>query len=302
MKECRRFSDMFLELNDGEAEPEAALEFENHMRGCNLCDQDYRQYSLTVEALRRLDTVAPPPDFLAQLNTRIDAVDSAPFFERIKSWLSPAPHLPLPVGAAALAVIAVLSILFYNQSVTSMIADSLPSGVIGTIAANTDTTHEIPSKPREANDLELMRPKSIAAGEPVSSPLETPSLNHPTYSRTLSQPIQSLPASTGPTYPTTADRLGADNLTVESPRIDTAVETIKQMMPHLRGKIVDIKPNGAVKEVLVGVVIPSHAYGDLTTRLIDFGAVEAGAGSQATPPKRSEGENVMLYIRLVPQP
>jgi hypothetical protein len=54
--------------------------------------------------------------------------------------------------------------------------------------------------------------------------------------------------------------------------------------------------------VVLRVMIPSKAYADLASKLIDYGAVEAGAGPEANPPRPAEdgAQNVYLYIRFLP--
>jgi hypothetical protein len=102
-------------------------------------------------------------------------------------------------------------------------------------------------------------------------------------------------------FPTIADRIGADNLTVESRSVDSAVESLKRILPELQGRLIDEKARLNPGEKVIAVLIPSEAYGHLTTELINHGAVAAGAAgpdiSQA--PAKKEGNNVLLYIRFV---
>jgi hypothetical protein len=103
-------------------------------------------------------------------------------------------------------------------------------------------------------------------------------------------------------FPTIADRIGADNLTVESPSIDQAVESLKRILPNIQGRLVDENNRGRVGEVVVGVMIPSDAYGNLTSELINHGAVASGmkdAEAKSPSPTKGEGNNVLLYIRFV---
>jgi len=103
------------------------------------------------------------------------------------------------------------------------------------------------------------------------------------------------------TLGTVADKLGADNLTVESPRIDIALESLKKMLPHIQGKLVEQRMRGNGGGVVVGVLIPPQAYGPLATELINHGAVEVGAGTEVDPttPQKKEDNNVLVYIRFV---
>ena len=104
-------------------------------------------------------------------------------------------------------------------------------------------------------------------------------------------------------FPTVADELGADNLTVESPHIDLALQTLKKILPDIQGKLVDEKFKGVRGETLVGVIIPSNRYGDLATALVNHGAIEVGAQSQESPaPTKVDSGNVRLYIRFTEAP
>ncbi len=77
-------------------------------------------------------------------------------------------------------------------------------------------------------------------------------------------------------FPPLADRIGADNVTVESASIDNAVESLKKLLPGLQA---DLLPSSRVRiwrETVLAVLIPSEAYRDLTTELVNHGAI-AGA-------------------------
>ena len=101
-------------------------------------------------------------------------------------------------------------------------------------------------------------------------------------------------------FGTIADRIGADNLTVESRSIDQAVESLKKMLPNIEGKLVVERTRGGIGEKVLRVMIPSRAYADLTTELINHGAVESGAGADINPPiiSKKSRDKVLLYIRF----
>jgi len=131
----------------------------------------------------------------------------------------------------------------------------------------------------------------------------TPAGAPPLYSKAIPNSSQSNLGLMGGNFATIADRLGADNLTVESASIDSALESLKKILPNIQGQLVDQR-NPGNGGVVVGVLIPPSAYGRLTTELINHGAVESGAGSeiQPGPPLKKEGNNVLLYIRFVRTP
>ena len=97
------------------------------------------------------------------------------------------------------------------------------------------------------------------------------------------------------------DRIGGDNLTVESPSVDQAVASVKKILPDIDGRLVEEKSPGKVGEKILGVLIPSGAFSNLTTELVNHGAVAVGLGpeSSAPAPSKSGPNNVMLYIRFV---
>jgi hypothetical protein len=106
-------------------------------------------------------------------------------------------------------------------------------------------------------------------------------------------------------FPTIADVIGADNLTVESPSIDNAMQSLEKILPNIQGRIqgrlVDEKGRGKPGDVVLAVLIPSASYGHLTTELIKHGAVAVGVGAEDghLAPSPKEGNNVLLYIRFV---
>jgi len=201
---------------------------------------------------------------------------------------SSAPFIPLPVGVSALALIAVTGFVLYNSSHTEMMPplasyqslyDPGARPLAGAaqphqMQVSTLMPASESNPPSPAGRLSLMSPDPIAKSiEPVSRQ-----------------------------FPTIADRIGADNLTVESPSIDQAVESLKRILPNIQGRLVDEKNRGQIGEVVVGVMIPSDAYGNLTTELINHGAVAAGMGGaevKQPAPAKQEGNNVLLYIRFV---
>lgn len=295
MKECSRICDLFVEVQDDHVDIESDKIFREHLYQCATCREEFRWYGVTVKALSNLDRVPPPGDFLEQLKFRLDRVDSPSYMEFFKNLFSSAPYMPLPVGMAALAFVAFFSFVLFNNSIT----EGLPKFGYDLMAKQTTTAPSAPS----------LMPGPGTAGAPgygawpqdSTPPLSLPSTNQPHYSLATRSSVQSATESTGSVLPTLADRIGADNLTVESASIDSAVESLKKMLPNLQGRVVEMRPSDGSGAIVLGVTIPSGAYADLTSKLINYGAVETGAGSEVTPPKPLEdGRNqVFLYIRFL---
>jgi hypothetical protein len=276
MKECRCISDLYVEVHDDRADAEADRHFRDHISQCGQCREDFRWYGVTVHALNRLDTIAPPPGFLEQLSLRLDNVDSPAYVTFFRNLFSSAPRLPLPVGFASLAAVIFLGFVLYNPSLTG--------GLSGFWFGPSHGQTASPHTPGTG-----MLAKDANTGTPLQSSMPSSPIS-PRYSTPAHFPQ------------TVADRLGADNLTVESPSVETAVESFQRLLPTLQGRVMEVKPRDGVGPVVLRVMIPSTAYADLTSKLIDFGAVEAGAGPEVNPPKPAENgaQNVYLYIRFLP--
>lgn len=298
MKECSRICDLFVEVQDDQVDVEAEKNFREHLHYCPTCREEFRWYEVTIKALSTLDQVPPPKDFLEQLRFRLDRVDSPSFTEFFKNIFSSAPYMPLPVGMAALAFVAFFGFILFNSSM-----EGLPRLGQDLMAKQTEAAVPAPS----------LMPGTETVGAPArgmqgygtwpqapTPSLSFPSTNEPRYTMATRSSVPPAIESTGSVLPTLADRIGADNLTVESPSIDMAVESLKKMLPNLQGKVVEMKQPDGSGAIVLGVTIPSAAYPDLTSKLVSYGAVETGAGAEVTPPKPLEdGRNqVFLYIRF----
>jgi hypothetical protein len=301
MNQCRRVSELFFDMCDGNADSESKKVFHEHVRKCASCNEEFELYGLTVQALGSLERIKPPDDFIVQLRVRLDTVDSPSYLTLFRSIFSAVPRMPMPIGVATLAVVLVFGFFLYNESLTDMgakigydrVVQQAPPHLPGQAAMPGTVAGPLLAKGREAG--------SNVTSSPVS-PHSQPALNFPRYSMAPPNLLTGDHPTSGSLLPTLADRIGADNLTVESPSIDAAIESLKRILPNLSGKLVEIRPQTGVGEFMLGVSIPSKSYGQLTSELINHGAVEAGAGSGVTPPRVSEdGEkNVYLYIRFLP--
>jgi hypothetical protein len=227
------------------------------------------------------------------VNARLDDLHSPSLLDQIKDYLSSMPYIPLPVGLVAILFLAALGFSVYKQTLIDIVPGFASDKPLA-------TTHG-------GGAGGIQGSKGIGSGaaytaEAVSSPLAGPSSPPSHVSVPFSTNPHSVPLEMT-AAPTIADRIGADNLTVESPRIDAAVQSVKRLVPDLNGKIVNEDATTRAKEKVLGVMIPSRAYGDLTTELINHGAVEAGAGTGVHPPQKLEGghdSSVLLHIRFIP--
>lgn len=280
MSECQRVSDLFGELHDDQVDGAIDLYARNHLHDCPGCREDFKWYGFTVQALNQLEKVSPPANFLSQLDTKLQT--SSSFFDFFRDFFGGAPRIPLPVGAAALAFIAVMSIALYNHR-----PDVAPSMATSPGLEQLQPNVTSSGAGMAAADARRLRPKTLATSTGGSL-----------YAMPGRGEFESVASHR---FPTIADRIGADNFTVESSSIDNAVESLKRILPQIQGQLIDEKSRLNLGEKVIAVLIPSEAYGHLTTELINHGAVAAGATgpdiSQA--PAKKEGNNVLLYIRFI---
>ena len=302
MSECDRISALFGDVYEEQADGESKKSLDHHLQNCPNCREDLKWYGITIRALTSLESVSPPPDFLAQVNARLQSSSTSfSYLDFFKNLFSSTPYLPLPAGVAALAFVAVLGIVVYNQAPTELVPSVAYSGHTQTAGVRSTSearmavggTASLPAQKMQVSGV-LTRATETSTSNPVGNP---------PLSIATQNSAQSHLGIMNENLATIADRFGADNLTVESPSIDGALESLKRILPNIQGQLVDQR-NPGNGGVVVGVLIPPAAYGRLTTELINHGAVESGVGPEAQPiaPLRKEGKNVLLYIRFVRTP
>jgi len=302
MSECERIGGLFGELHDERVDGETETVVWKHLHSCPECREDFKWYGMTVRALTNLERVAPPREFMAQLNARLHDAPSSSFLDFFRNMFSSAPYvLPLPVGVSALAFIAVAGLVLYNYSHTELMP-SLAS-YQSLYDPGTRQNALIAAKDTGATQPHQMQASTLIQASETKP--TSPAVHLPLLARSMPESLGNNIETVSRGFPTIADRIGADNLTVESPSIDQAVESLKRILPNIQGRLVDENNRGNGGEVVVGVMIPSDAYGNLTTELINHGAVESGMkDAEAASPSlaRREGNNVLLYIRFVRTP
>lgn len=303
MKECERISGFYGEFHEQQLSAHLQKETLEHFRICTDCREDFKWYSITVRALNNLEEVTPPADFVAQISARLYGAPTPRFYdsylEYLRSFLSAAPHLPLPVGAATLAFLVAVGIIVYNHAPVDYSPQTAPMHTAkapGAKPPNTVVT---------VSDGPGMQDPTYRPSHPYAEP-SVPSFPTPAGQSRFHVAIpKSIPPRAeyvvGTSPSTLADRIGGDNLTVESPSVDLAIESIKRILPDIRGKLVEEMTSGKLGEKVIGIRIPSSSYGPLTTELINHGAVAAGVGSNGkTPaPSKADSNSLILYIRFV---
>jgi len=265
MKECERITDLFGRLHDDEADGEIGELVRDHLYNCPGCREEYKWYTLTIQALGSLETVSAPQNFVTQLSSKLYSEPSRPFLDFFRNLFSNSPYMPLPVGVVSLFAVVVIGLTVYHTQ--PIVAPSAPS-----------VTHE---QPVQAGVIAPGKLGGIVAANTPSQPLSP------------SDAFPILPGQTSKApFPTIAELIGADNLTVESPSVDKALASLQRILPNIQGQqLLEKRDNKG--EVVLAVLIPSDSYGHLTTELVQHGAVAAGVD-----PKK-DGNNVLLYIRFV---
>ncbi len=300
MSECERISGLFGDLHEDQVDGETERIVRMHLHGCPGCREDFKWYGLTVQALTSMERVAPPGDFTVRLNARLRDDPPSSLLDFFRNVLWSVPYVPLPVGVPAVVFIAVVGFIFYNY---------VPTGMTPSLVSHASLYDSSPQSGRLVRMAPINAGKTVPGRMPGSTLVAASETNPSAPPSHLPLLAKSIPNSLGSNieaesqgFPTIADRIGADNLTVESASVDQAVESLKRILPNIQGRLVDRLNRGRVGEVVVGVMIPSDTYGNLTTELINHGAVAAGMeGSDvgAPSPAKKEGNNVLLYIRFV---
>jgi|GEM_PF-442771 len=310
MKECEKVGDLFGDLQDSLLDGNLEKRVREHIHECTWCREDFKWYGITVQTLANLERMNPPDDFLVQLNARLSTQSpswsssfSSSFFDFFRNFFTTAPYMPLPAGVGALALIVAVGFLVYNQAPT----DIAPYGVADMAVRNVGARSTAPAR-MTAGGTGQVQGEQMHVGGMVARATQPDPQNPTLFPSQLSATPKSLEGDSRSLPLAIPAGIGANNLIVESPRIDQALASLKQMLPHIEGRLVDERNGGG--KVVVGVMIPPNAYGRLTTELINHGAVAVGTSVEGAPsasvpapaPAKADGKNVLLYIRFMSSP
>lgn len=333
MKPCERIVDLFQELHDTRLGEESDGSAREHLMHCPVCREEFKWYGLTVQALANLERVTPPAHFTAQLRAKLySAETSHSFFDSFKQMFTSFPYLPLPVGVTALAFVAAVAFVMYEHTPVNMMRPDGPPTPVRVASSGISQAAEMPLQ-KAPGVAEAMRPKGAEMAETPAptapstaeakaaspekelrvartpaSPFSGPpaerdalTLMAPTFG---SLPVPKSAFGAGMTASARARGIGTDSLTVESDRVDQAVDSVLRLLPDLRGKVVEQRARGLLGERILSVVIPPEAFGSLATELVNHGIVEAGPPEERnlTTATETNGQNVVLTIRFVRRP
>ncbi len=233
MKESEHVGNLFGELHGSNLDAETEKIVREHLHGCTSCREDYKWYGFTIQALAGLDRVAPPEDFLHQLRSKLYSAPPSPsYFDFFKNFFSTVPSLPLPVGVTAVVFLVAMGFVVYNQTPVGLATSS-----VAMRSAHDPVDQAAPGYPKQVTGQ--------TSAERIPSFPKIP----------LNQLAMTLPRHPGASVaslksmPTVADRIGADNLTVESRSINQAVESVKQILPDIRGSLVEEMSKAGFNEI-----------------------------------------------------
>ena len=291
MKECDRIADLFVELHEKRLDAPMEKEAHKHLHNCPGCREDFKWYGITVQALSDLERMQPPDDFLEQLHARLHSPTfSQSILESLRAMFTTFPQLPLPVGVTALTFVVAVAFAVYNYGPTDGFSVGLTK------------VAQIPGGAATGKAEATMPGRMLVRSYPTSP--SSPSEAFSTIPLATSKSIVPFQSGSLPPQAEAVSVVGADNLVLESPSIDNAVESVKRVLPNLRGKLVEEQSSGSVGEAVLQVAIPPNSWPNLTTELINHGAVEVGpVWNQDPSASSSEADrNVLIRIRIVHRP
>jgi hypothetical protein len=300
MMDCEKIGDVFRDLHDQQIDGDMGDSAREHLRNCPCCREDFKWYGITVHALNRLDRAHPPDDFLDQLHSRIHATSSpSSLFDSFRNFFSSFPQLPLPVGVTALTCVVAVAWAVYSYTPAGVLppvpSKETPRIAAGTLAGRSPVAERRGLVPGDARG---------EAGQMLAKASQIPPATTQGFPSHPGIAIPKSLNSSGTILPAGSVIIGSDNLTVESPSMNLAVESLKRALPQIQGRLVEEKTRDGLGETTLAVMIPPQAWPNLTTELINHGAVAVGAkADQETPVSmEKDGRNVLIRIRIVNTP
>jgi hypothetical protein len=110
---CPEVQELFSDYLDARMAPSQAALLKEHLGACAACRQELAVLRSTVALIGSLDEIKTSPDFLAQVNRKID---TGSVMSRLWRWIFTPAKIKLPIEAAALAVISILAVYLYRPS------------------------------------------------------------------------------------------------------------------------------------------------------------------------------------------
>jgi hypothetical protein len=150
---CAEVTSLASEYLDRRLDKNQAADLEEHLRGCPGCRREMSELKATISLVSALEPVEAPPDFVVQINRRIDAAER----KGILKWLFSPPKIKVPLEIAALLLVSTLAVHFYRQT-----------SEMSPVTALRKPT-EIEGQREVETPKEKLREKKIASDYPVKS-------------------------------------------------------------------------------------------------------------------------------------
>jgi hypothetical protein len=115
---CPEVQELFSDYLDGRLAASQATLLKEHLRFCSACRRELEVLRSTVALIGSLNEIKTSPDFLIQVNNKID---SGWKLGRLWRWAFVPAKIKLPVEAAALATVAILAVYLYRSSELSQL-------------------------------------------------------------------------------------------------------------------------------------------------------------------------------------
>lgn len=167
---CPIFKEKISSYLDGMLGPDGKAEVENHLKSCGRCREYYDEISRSVETVRGLDDIEPPP----WLKQRVMAKIRAEKGQRVRSWkdLFRPLRIRIPVGAVAMLAVAVITVYIFRSvghdiRVAEVSQEEAPVRSVPQDAERTDEGKRPSAEPeqrvRGRDALRLQREKTLPA-------------------------------------------------------------------------------------------------------------------------------------------
>jgi hypothetical protein len=164
---CAEATSLVSEYLDRRLDLNQTADLEEHARSCARCRRQIDELKATISLVSALEPIEAHPDFVVQVNRKIDAAKKNSLFQ---SLFSP-PRIKVPLEVAALLLVSTLAIHFYRQTSQAPIMEALRSP--------TETAEQ---RPIEAPKKELQEekiapvyaPKSEAKPRPMAETAAAP--------------------------------------------------------------------------------------------------------------------------------
>jgi hypothetical protein len=326
---CEEFQSQFADVLDHGPEWSGAKPIEEHLAGCSICREELEGLLECRRLIASLPEIEPPFGFVSRIMGHVN--DSAKGARAWKRFFLPL-RVKIPLQAAAVAVIAVMSVYVYQREERQnpplpTVASVAPSAAPADTAAGSGaavqsvTGTEIPQKPARRTRV---APRQLGSSPRINaSPAETTAdpLPQPTKQeirRTVPIPAQGVVAAMGPSAPSRAFRADREfsNLGQPVPDYELFVRRRsnqeRDQEPDTQAKRADgessskpTEPNRRTETQAASVVdvlwytIPQDRYDDFKKELSTQATIESENAVGAKDKQSSFRADGPFYVKVI---